>query len=70
MCNNDSVKVFIFGVDYSPQWFLDKVMSKDVEYIITRGKVTGCRFYDLDGHEITRSIGDVIDRGMLYPKTI
>ena len=70
MNNNDSAKVFVFGESYSPQWFLDKVFSKDVEYIVTRGKVTGCRFYNLTGHEITRSIGDVIDKGMLYPKTI
>ena len=70
MYNNDSVKAFVFGENYSPQWFLDKVFSKDVEYITTRGKVTGCRFYDLDGREITRKIGDVIDVGMLYPEVI
>ena len=66
MNNEDLVKAFVFGENCSPQWFLDKVMSQDVVYITTRGKVTGCRFYTPDGREMTRNIGDVIDRGMLY----
>lgn len=57
---------FLFGKDISPWWFLDKVEHKFVEYIFEKGKVIGCRFYDVRGKEITKAIGELITVDMLY----
>lgn len=57
---------FIFGVDVSPWWFLQKVESKDVEYTYSGGRVTGCRFYDVYGHERCVGMGEAIEIDWLY----
>lgn len=57
---------FVFGMDVSPWWFLQKVESKDVEYVFSGGRVTGCRFYDVYGQEQSIAIGDVVKLSQLY----
>lgn len=61
------LRYFTFGVDISPSWFLQKIESKDVEYIHEGGvgKVVACRFYDTLGHEKIITIGQLISNDML-----
>lgn len=64
--NKLRMRHFIFGVDVSPWWFLQKVESKDVDYVTHSGKVSYCRFYDIKGNERNISIGQMITVDMLY----
>lgn len=59
---------FIFGKEISPQWFLNKVNTKDIEYIFTGKKVIACRFYDVRNIERTFYVGDIIKSDLLYRK--
>ena len=60
---------FTFGVEVSPKWFLQKVQSKDVEYIKVNGRIVGCRFYNVyTREEQIMAIGDIITSDMLYPE--
>lgn len=57
---------FIFGKEISPQWFINKVNTKDVEYIFTGKKVIACRFYDIRNIERIFYVGDTIKYNLLY----
>lgn len=57
---------FIFGKEISPQWFINKVNTKDVEYIFTGKKVIACRFYDTRNIERIFYVGDTIKYNLLY----
>ena len=59
---------FIFGKEISPQWFLNKVNTKDIEYIFTGKKVIACRLYDVRNIERTFYVGDIITSDLLYRK--
>lgn len=59
-------KSFCFGKDISPKWFIDKVNSKDVEYVRIGGKIMGCRFYDINNRERIFTFGEIITSDMLY----
>lgn len=67
MMNDIKCKEFIFGKDISPWWFLQAVDKMDVEYILERGKIQGCRFYKQD-KEVIKTIGDKIVISELYTK--
>lgn len=60
------LRMFKFGVETSPWWFLQKVQSKDVEYIHASGRVIGCRFYDTKNEERVIAFGEIISTDMLY----
>lgn len=65
--NQIRMRSFVFGKDRRPWWFLQKVDSKDVEYIYCGKKIIGCRFY----HIITRREfiiirGQTVTTDMLY----
>ncbi len=66
--SKSKVRHFIFGVNVSPWWFLQKVESKDIDYITESGKVCSCRFYDANGNERDIEIGQMITIDMLYKK--
>lgn len=66
--NDKGFRYFIFGIDKEPKWFMDKVRSKDVEYIKVGGKVVACRFYNVyTREERVIANGDIIASDMLYP---
>ena len=62
----DGVKSFVFGQEFSPNWFLNKVNSKDVEYIFAGKRVIACRFYDTHSNERVFAIGESITSDLLY----
>ena len=62
----DGVKSFVFGKEFSPSWFLNKVNSKDVEYIFAGKRVIACRFYDTHSNERVFATGDSITSALLY----
>lgn len=57
---------FLFGKNVSPDWFLRKVKSKDVEYVVAGGRIVACKFEDTEGKERVIAIGEVITMDMLY----
>lgn len=64
---NKGFRHFAFGVEVSPEWFLKKVQSKDVEYIKAGKRIIGCRFYDAyTKQERIIAMGDIITSDMLY----
>lgn len=61
------LRMFKFGEEVSPWWFLQKVESKDVEYVKASNRIIGCRFYDVQtGQERVIAFGEIISTDMLY----
>lgn len=65
MINTDDGS-FIFGIEFSPWWFLEKVDKGIIDYTTKAGRIIGCTFTDVRKQERTFKIGDRIDIGMLY----
>lgn len=63
MINIDS-RGFIFGLELSPPWFLEKLDC--IEYIYKKGRVVGCNIQTINGELIKKQIGERIDIGLLY----
>lgn len=58
--SDGKLECFKFGVDMSPEWFLNKVESGLVEYVRESGTIVGCKFLGTRGNTTTKAIGQVI----------
>lgn len=65
-----SFKSFLFGVDISPWWFLQKVENGVVHYIYANGdsgRVVGCKFIDVKRKkERVIAMTEMVSQDMLY----
>lgn len=64
---------FCLNYGITPDWFIDKVTSKDIECIYSfhadQGKIIKeCRFYDTTGRERVFYSGNMIAKDMIYPE--
>ena len=65
--SNTNNKRFRFGVEKRPWWFLKKVKSMDIEYIMKDDMIIGCRFYHVyTGREYIINDGQYVSMDMLY----
>ena len=60
------LKVFTFGAEKPPRWFLKKVVSGDVKYVYVAGRVVACKFLDTNNKERAIALGELISTDMLY----
>lgn len=51
---------FIFGKDFSPEWFNYLVSIEAVEWVVEHGRVVGCYCKNKTGVVLARMIGDVV----------